>query len=174
MMAPPRIGMAEDAQLAPTFSWANSDAARGERARDQRVLHAERNRVAGGPVPIWCGHAARRGITNRLSEDVWPATRQTAARACGGSRASVRPGGRIAAGPGHIARVLLQGAARSVSTPTERARRAGSDIAFQHAAKSLADLKTIECRARCSGYGHLRHLRRYAGISCAATGGIAL
>src|ERR1700688_877881 len=54
MMAPPRIGMAEDAQLAPTFSWANSDAARGERARDQRVFHAERN-----PHPRLAGHLQR-------------------------------------------------------------------------------------------------------------------
>src|SRR5208282_6431915 len=107
MMAPRRIGMPEDAQLAPTVSWANSDAARGKRARHQRVLYAERSRVAGGPVPIWRGHAARRGVTNRLSEDVWPATRQAAARAGGCSRASVRPGGRIATRPGYTARVLL-------------------------------------------------------------------
>src|SRR5450631_2099231 len=39
-----------------------------------------------------------------LSEDVWPATRQAAARAGGWSRASVRPGRRIATGPGYIAR----------------------------------------------------------------------
>src|SRR5260370_42147816 len=96
MMATPRIRTPEDAQLAPTVSWVNSDAARGERARDQRVLHAERSRVAGGPVPIWRGHAARCRVTNRLSEDVWPATRQAEARAGGCSRASVRPGRRVA------------------------------------------------------------------------------
>ena len=75
MIVSPLIGTPDHAELASAVSWTNPDAPDAERVRDQRVLHVEPIRTAGGSVSIWRGYAARHRVTNRLLKNVWPSAR---------------------------------------------------------------------------------------------------